>query len=260
MLDIKLFHLKLLLAFSIFLISIITALPLFFINRQVSLNFANLNLSHYQKAEYIAAGIFLGVGFLDMLPDAANIFTKIGYHYPIGYLIASTTFLFMLLLEHIVFFILPKQENHYSFIAILLTLFLSVHSILEGAALGLSDSILSVMLIAIAILSHKGAASFALSLKIFKAKLRKALSYSLFMIFAFMTPVGILLGHSLMEMSRSQESIIGIFNSLAAGTFIYIGTLHGLESAILVKKNYDLRNYMFVLAGFFLIAIVAIYS
>jgi len=48
-------------------------------------------------------------------------------------------------------------------------------------------------------------------------------------------------------------------SALAAGTFLYLGTLHGLENATLVKPCCDLKRFYFVILGFGVMAVVAIW-
>src|SRR5262249_31991183 len=57
-----------------------------------------------------AAGIFLGAGFVHMLPDATAMWQQLGWHYPIGQLLAAAAIVFMLLFEHV----LPPEDAHHA--------------------------------------------------------------------------------------------------------------------------------------------------
>ena len=46
----------------------------------------------------------------------------------------------------------------------------------------------------------------------------------------------------------------------SAGTFLYLGTLHGLSRAVMVQQCCNLKQYTFVIIGFSLMAIVAIWT
>ena len=57
-----------------------------------------------------AAGIFLGAGFVHMLPDANAAWEQLGWHYPIGMLLAAAAIVLMLLFEHV----LPPEDAHHA--------------------------------------------------------------------------------------------------------------------------------------------------
>ena len=82
----------------------------------------------------------------------------------------------------------------------------------------------------------------------------------LFCIFSLMTPIGIVLGAAATTALNNYPLLEPIFSSLAAGTFLYLGTLHGLENATLVKQCCDLKRFYFVILGFAIMAVVAIWT
>lgn len=209
--------------------------------------------------ESLACGVFLGAGLIHMLGDASQGFTAIGYHYPFALLIAGITFLLLLLLEHIGRE-LYEHEGAASAGFVLLSVFLlAVHSFLEGTALGLSTTVSVFILVLFAILAHKWAVSFALAIQINKSNLSIQLGILLFIIFALMSPLGILIGNVIVLDSHHQL-LQPIFTALAAGTFIYLGTLHGLKHAVMIDKCCDLKRFFFVVLGFSIMAIVAIWT
>ena len=75
-----------------------------------------------------------------------------------------------------------------------------------------------------------------------------------------MTPVGIFGGDWLLATTQHDSLLTPIFSSLAAGTFLYIGTLHGLERASLIRHCCNMKEFFFMLAGFMVMAIVAIWT
>ena len=101
-----------------------------------------------------------------------------------------------------------------------LMLALSVHSIFEGLALGLATTESAVMNMVIAILFHKFAASASLGISLVKTFPNdfRMIRWLLFL-FAIATPVGVLLG---MALANTSEVVEIVFNSIAAGTFLYI--------------------------------------
>lgn len=211
-------------------------------------------------AESLAAGVFLGVALIHMLGSATAQFYQLSYHYPLAFLLAGIIFLFLLLLEHIGHDIAMREGDSSNAFAILATVMLSVHAFLMGAALGLSASLAVAVMILLAIVAHKWAESFSLAVQINKSAFNFKTSVIIFCLFACMTPLGIILGVSATTTLHHYPLLEPIFSSMAAGTFLYLGTLHGLEKATLVKKCCDLRHFCFVILGFMIMAIVAIWA
>ncbi len=209
--------------------------------------------------ESLAAGVFLGAGLIHMLGDASQGFYQLHFDYPIAFLLAGGTFLFFLLLEHIGKEIYHHQGSSNAF-AILAVIMLSIHSFLAGAALGLTQSLSMGVIILLAILAHKWAASFSLAVQINKSNLSIKMGILLFAIFALMVPLGIILGNEATVHLNSNPMIEPIFSSLASGTFLYLGTLHGLEKSVMIKQCCSLSKFSFVVVGFIIMAIVAIWT
>lgn len=211
-------------------------------------------------AESLAAGVFLSVALIHMLGSASDDFYQLSYRYPFAFLLAGVMFLFLLLLEHIGREIAEHKGDTSGAFAILATVMLSVHAFLMGAALGLSGSLSVALVILFAIVAHKWAESFSLAIQINKSNFSFKYNMILFCLFSLMTPLGIVLGVSATTTLKNYPLLEPIFSSLAAGTFLYLGTLHGLEKATLITKCCDLRRYLFVILGFAIMAIVAIWT
>lgn len=213
----------------------------------------------FPSAEAIAAGVFLSAGLLHMLADSARDFADFGFHYPIAYLIVALTFLILLGLEH--FAVHLKQQGQYllSSMVILTTIMLIIHSLLEGLAVGISTSFSLALIVFLAIIAHKSAASFALSAALIRSKLSSFSIIACFGLFICMTPLGILLG-SYVTFSEHHSLLMPIFTAMAAGTFLYIGTLHGFERASLINRCCNLREFFLMITGFSVMAIVAFWT
>ena len=218
----------------------------------------------FPVGEALASGIFLGAGLIHMLPDAASGFAAAGYHYPIAFLLCGVSFLLLLLLEH--FGREMRAHNHQggenaaTGFALLAVLMLSIHSLLAGAALGLSESFAATIIVLVAILAHKWAASFALSVQINKSALTTRQGMFYFALFAVMAPLGVIVSSDAVSSLSSHALATPIFNALAAGTFLYIGTLHGLNRAAMIQRCCNLKEFMYMIAGFVLMAVVAIWA
>lgn len=249
--------LKLILALIILLSALIGGLwP--FLRRLSPASKESFSELDFPIGESLASGIFLGAGLLHMLPEAAKIFNQAGYHYPFAFLIAGLSFLLLLLLEHILGSLKHHATHFLSSIVLLTVAMLSIHSFLEGAALGLANGLASTLIIFIAIIAHKSAASFALSVNLNRSLPYLSSRIIAFGFFSLMTPLGIYGGTWILEENQHNLLLMPIFSSLAAGTFIYIGTLHGLARTSLIRHCCNLKEFFFMFIGFTSMAIVAI--
>lgn len=208
-------------------------------------------------AESLAAGVFLGAALIHMLGDASKSFYDQSIHYPLAFLLAGVMFLFLLWLEHIGREMVAHQGDGSGAFAVLATFMLSVHAFLMGAALGLGESFSVMLVIFLAIVAHKWAESFSLAIQINKSHFSFKANLLLFCVFSLMTPLGIILGASATTFFSGYPLLQPIFSALAAGTFLYLGTLHGLEKATLVKQCCDLKHFYFVVLGFAIMAAAA---
>ena len=210
--------------------------------------------------ESIASGVFLGAGLLHMFPRASEGFRQLGIHFPLAFLLAGSLFLILLLLEHICRSVYEHQGQNSKEFALLALFFLSFHSLLVGMALGLSHSYAILILLLLAVLLHKWAASFALAIKLAKSGFHHRVMWLLFLMFALMVPLGIFIGTGIAHFLHKEDLVQPIVTSLAAGTFLYFGTLHGLEQGVMVKQCCGLKRYLFVMVGFAIMAVAAIWT
>ncbi|MCW5589642.1 MAG: ZIP family metal transporter [Legionellales bacterium] len=211
-------------------------------------------------AEAFAAGVFLGAGLIHMLSDAQSDFTQLGAHYPWAFLISGITFLFLLWLEHLgqeYYEHLGSNSNHF---ALLATGLLCFHALFLGAALGLALDTSMFILILIAILGHKWAESFSLAVQISKSQFSSRSCNYLFLFFSLMTPLGILIGQVISHSHSYLSALSPIVNAISAGTFIYLGTLHGLERATMISRCCNLKQFSLTIFGFMLMALIAVWT
>ena len=90
---------KIIYAVIIFIISIISGLPLTYKSRSSAHSSCKLEHAHSHAhgsefiiGEALASGVFLGAGLLHMLNDAAREFNELGYQYPLAYLLCGIVF------------------------------------------------------------------------------------------------------------------------------------------------------------------------
>lgn len=210
--------------------------------------------------ETLATGVFLGAALLHMLPEANSLFHKMGYRYPFAYIITGAVFLIFLWLEHLGKELYQHKDASHPAFAVLAWGMLSIHSLMLGAALGLNHSNSMVIMLFLAIVAHKWAESFAIAIQLNKSSLTTCKSLVLFLTFSLMTPGGIFFGWYFGHGIETQSLFDPILIAASAGTFLYLGTLHGLERCVLVERCCNLRDLSFVIIGFALMATVAVYT
>jgi len=211
-----------------------------------------------------AGGIFLGAGLLHMLADALENFKVFAgdVDFPVVLFVCGCGFLLIFFLERVLLGgedvgAMSKGRPVYPFV---LTLVLSVHSIIAGTSLGLDKTLMSSVVIFIAIVAHKGSAAFALSSSLRAAEVSVSRSYGIIALFSIMTPVGILLGtaFNVFLTSRAAVGIEAVFDALAAGTFIYVGVVDIMEEVFNSRQDRGLKfgimtgafGFMALLAAF----------
>lgn len=209
--------------------------------------------------ETLATGVFLGAGLMHMLPDANQLFIKMGYDYPLAYLVTGVVFLLFLWLEHLAQELYHHHEKKHPAFAILAWGMLSIHSLMLGAALGLNQNNSVVVMLFLAIIMHKWAESFSIAVQLVKSALKPRQSLLFFLAFTLMTPIGIWIGWYFGHGVETDSLIDPILIAASAGTFIYLGTLHGLERCVMVERCCNLADFSFVIIGFLLMATVAAY-
>ena len=213
----------------------------------------------FRSGESLACGVFLGAGLLHMLGESSELFRLHGYHYPVAFLLCGSVFLLFLWLEHLGKEYYHRNGKNNTNFALIAVVMMSFHSLLSGSALGLSDDVGVTTLLFLAIISHKLAESFAIAVQLMKSGLSYKISIIYFLVFSIMTPLGIIFGASIITQAEAQTLLVPVFTALAAGTFLYLGTLHGLEKCVLVKQCCNLKYFSFVILGFVIMAIMAIY-
>ncbi|MCK5451666.1 MAG: ZIP family metal transporter, partial [Candidatus Omnitrophica bacterium] len=131
----------------------------------------------------------------------------------------------------------------------ILAFVLSVHSIIAGIALGTEDVITKAFIILIAIVAHKGSAVFALAVNLNKEGVTGKRLRKIVTLFSFMTPVGIVCGLVLTAFLQNKAELMveGVFDALAAGTFLYVAFIDIIEEEFVLPQD---KGYKFILLTF----------
>ena len=185
----------------------------------------------------LAGGIFLGAGFIHLLPDASKALEGVTA-YPLAPLLASVGVVMLLLIDRVLFETTQAVGaaqgggTTQPIYPVVLLVVLSIHSIIAGIALGLEAEVAASVIVMLGILFHKGSAAFALMVSVHASGAGKRSLWTVLTIFVLMTPLGIVLGTvglSLLE-GRIAMLIEGSFTALAAGTFIYVAILGVIDA------------------------------
>ena len=130
--------------------------------------------------------------------------------------------------------------------AYFLLLALGFHGLFEGISLGIQPNIRGTLFLFLAISLHKWAASLSLGISFVKSRVKRKQFIIMVLIFAFISPVGIVFGMILS--SLASDILAGIFLSISVGTFIYIAC-----SEIIIDEfsssEYKYSKFLFFLLG-----------
>ncbi len=211
------------------------AIPILVARRQASRRYLSLGNA-------LAGGIFLGVGFVHLLPEADEALRNV-VDYPLAPLLAALGVGLLLLMDRVVLegrnSLLGREEEPTKppFYAFVLLIVLSVHSIIAGMALGLQPEAAAAMAVTLGILFHKGSAAFALIVTAHSAGNRKL--WQTLWFFSIMTPIGIVLGTVAGEALEGRASLLfeGSFNAIAAGTFMYVAVMDVLDAEMSRERD-----------------------
>jgi len=217
----------------------------------------------FQLGAAFAAGVFLALSLIIMLPNGTQLFHKAapGLFYPISSLLALVAFVALLLLEHLAKAPGQTDESEVQVatpvVPVVMTVMIGIPSFLLGTALGISK-LPEAAIILVAILAHKGSAGFALALAMMRSSLRYWQVIALYLSFGAATPVGIVLGEELHVylIGDTANLIKAIVLSLAAGVFLFLGTLHEQKHSPLIICCCTPMGFALMLFGLLLTAAV----
>jgi zinc transporter ZupT len=219
-------------------------------------------LESIELGEALASGIFLGAAFFHMLPDAIKTFVRFdnALIYPIPEMICVGGFLLLVFLERLSLVNASSRSKHS--IPYLLAIILVIHAIIEGAALGIGSHFSETIMLFIAILAHKGSESFALCVTMLRHELPFRRIMFMIFLFACMTPCGIALGTIINEFAfaKNGELVAAIFNAFAAGTFLYISTLHHIRFHQHTEETQGMQEFACLVSGLVMMGVIALWA
>ena len=140
-------------------------------------------------------------------------------------------------LEHV------AEHIHGSLLAsVILLLALSVHSVFDGLAIGISSNPKELISTTVAVLAHKGFAGYALGSSMVASEMSEKDHYLLVAAFSCCSVIGIILG-TIFEKWMADESEwktigSGTVNAVVAGTFLYISIVEiGLKELLISRDS-----------------------
>jgi zinc transporter ZupT len=218
--------------------------------------------------EFFASGVFLSAALLHLLPEADGGFRQVlsGHYYPLAQLICIAVFILFLVMERGVFTLnscnchchSSRFSNNKNVTPFFLIMLLTVHSLVEGAAIGISASLAEASILFFAIIAHKGSESFALAVKLRNCELSVKNIRQIITLFSLITPLGIFIASFVMQIMQTNSGTVfgSVFSAIAAGTFLYLG----VESLVKEKKPFEnFAEVMALVLGVVLMALVAIW-
>ena len=243
---------KLLAAVAILAIGVIGGvIPLFAARHEFSRRFFSLGNA-------FAGGLFLGVGFIHLLPEGMEKLEGI-VEYPLAALLAALGLGALLLIDRVIYGdhhasqASGKLQMQHSIYPYVLLALLSVHSVIAGISLGLESHLVGSFVIMLGVLSHKGSAAFALMVCVHEAGIGAKQQKSMLAVFVSMTPLGILIGLMAAVVLGENETVTtlieGSFNAIAAGTFIYVATIEIIDAELSTREMRLAKFVLSALAG-----------
>lgn len=243
---------KIIFATGVFLLTIIMGF--------IPLKIAKHNVNFLSLCDAFASGIFLGASLLHLLPDAVVKFNTVyNSSYPLVYLICITTCIFLVIIERGIFIYNNQRvADNKVVIPIFLILLLSIHSLVEGAAIGINTSLLEALTIFFAVFAHKGSESFALTVNLHRFGFSIKNIQQIIILFSFITPLGVFIASYIIYATETASGnlLTAYFNAIAAGTFLYLGTEHLFKSERSFAK---ISEIMALILGVGLMALIAIW-
>jgi zinc transporter 1/2/3 len=229
-----------------------------------------------------AGGVLGGAGLVHLLSNGADGFRALAPRlvYPLAFALAGAGFLLILLIEAVIVADPDPAQSplhcgsrgasheigsgsktaEWHPESLILLLVLSVHSIILGLALGAQKSVVVALAIFIAIMAHKSMAGFALGVNYRRAGASLRGTIPAAALFASMTPIGILTGTGLNALisPSGQQLFEAIFNSLGAGTFLYIATLDIIRTEFELPGD-NWQKWLLAAGGFSIMSVLAIW-
>ena len=182
-------------------------------------------------------------------------------HYPYALLLCLLGFILLQVAKYIaLYFSQPSANTKINGTMVLIVL--CIHSIIEGATVGINKTITEAFVIFIAILAHKSCDSFALANTLKRYKILPTYNVLVIVAYALMTPFGIAVASATIFALSNQTGILveSSLNAIAAGTFLYVGALDAIIQQFKVKSlRQNFIDFISLLFGMGIMGFLAIW-
>ena len=214
----------------------------------------------------LSAGIFLGILFLMLLPEAMIETTEGGYDANTAMICVLIGFLIILLVDVLIKHFHMRRcacechedEHSHSITSLSAFIGLSVHACVDGLALAAAllagESVGILALIGMCI--HKFVVLFSLSSTFLLVDQPRKKSMTYLLTFCLITPIAGLISFIILN-GISVEGLAGLPLAFAAGTFMYVALCDMIPEAF-HRKNQDLRSFVFLMIGLGICAVAII--
>uniref|UniRef100_A0AC35TPI0 Zinc/iron permease n=1 Tax=Rhabditophanes sp. KR3021 TaxID=114890 RepID=A0AC35TPI0_9BILA len=139
------------------------------------------------------------------------------------------------------------------------TLIISLHSVLEGFALGVQDRRAGIFSLFVSLAIHKSVEAFSVGLQVAKSNSkRRNFVIVTVLLYALATPIGCIIGVILKHADFNEiakDGLIFVLESLAAGTFLYV-TFFEILAQEKANEFSNLVQLIAIFSGFMMIALV----
>jgi zinc transporter ZupT len=245
---------KIIAAVIIFIVAMLAAL--------LPMQLKHFHSDSHHITDSITNGIFLGAAVFHMLPDAQAGFVAAGLtNYPYAILLCMGGVILLQLVKYITVYFNRASDNSKLNGSIILIV-LCIHSLIEGATLGINTTVTNAFVIFIAIMAHKSCDSFALATTLKRYSILPKYNFLMVVFYALMTPFGILVASTIISLlSNGSASLVeSSLNAVAAGTFIYIGAIDALTQQFKVKQfQQNVVDFFALLLGMAFMGFLAIW-
>ncbi|NXC05325.1 S39A1 protein, partial [Orthonyx spaldingii] len=206
-----------------------------------------------------SGGVFMGTFLLDLLPDYLGSISAalegLRITFPLPEFILAMGFFLVLVLEQVTLAQRELSEPPEESRALLPNG--SIQAQLPGVAGGSAAApVVPAVPVLLALLLHKGAVAFGLSLELLRSRLRPPAVASCLVLLALMSPLGVGVGTVLAAGAGPRQRLCrAVLEGLAAGTFLFVTFLEILPQELGVPRN-RIPKVILVLAGFALVSAI----
>jgi zinc transporter ZupT len=136
------------------------------------------------------------------------------------------------------------EHMHGSLLASVILLFaLSIHSIFEGMAIGVSPNMTEVISTTAAVLAHKAFAGYALGSSMVASQMKESHILVLCLVFGFCSIVGVFLGMLFQQLTDANDTVSnGVIQAMVSGTFLYVSIVEIGMKEIMMHRELSSPN------------------